>query len=114
MHSAEKVTARGGRGFAVVLDHTEAKQVEELVARIRDEQGRLHILVNDISEIIPQDLGKTFWELNLENGFANFRNAIHTHIITNHYAAPLMMIGEGTNEIQALVIARGLLSRNRI
>ncbi len=25
--------------------------------------------------------------------------------------APLMMIGEGTNEIQALVIARGLLSR---
>ena len=28
--------------------------------------------------------------------------------------APLMMIGEGTNEIQALVIARGLLSRNRI
>src|ERR1700674_4226887 len=28
--------------------------------------------------------------------------------------APLMMIGEGTNEIQALVSARGLLSRNRI
>ena len=28
--------------------------------------------------------------------------------------APLMMIGEGTNEIQALIIARGLLSRNRI
>jgi alkylation response protein AidB-like acyl-CoA dehydrogenase len=25
--------------------------------------------------------------------------------------APLMMIGEGTNEIQALVIARGLLAR---
>jgi len=28
--------------------------------------------------------------------------------------APLMMIGEGTNEIQALVIAKGLLSRNAI
>jgi alkylation response protein AidB-like acyl-CoA dehydrogenase len=28
--------------------------------------------------------------------------------------APLMMIGEGTNEIQALVIARGLLARNAI
>lgn len=28
--------------------------------------------------------------------------------------APLMMIGEGTNEIQALVIARGLLSRNPV
>jgi alkylation response protein AidB-like acyl-CoA dehydrogenase len=28
--------------------------------------------------------------------------------------APLMIIGEGTSEIQALVIARGLLNRNRI
>jgi alkylation response protein AidB-like acyl-CoA dehydrogenase len=28
--------------------------------------------------------------------------------------APLMMIGEGTNEIQALVIARGLLGRNPV
>ncbi|HLW69952.1 MAG TPA: acyl-CoA dehydrogenase family protein [Candidatus Binataceae bacterium] len=28
--------------------------------------------------------------------------------------APLMMIGEGTNEIQALVIARGLLARNKV
>ena len=28
--------------------------------------------------------------------------------------APLMMIGEGTNEIQALVIARGLLARHRV
>jgi len=28
--------------------------------------------------------------------------------------APLMMIGEGTNEIQALVIARGLLARNPV
>jgi alkylation response protein AidB-like acyl-CoA dehydrogenase len=28
--------------------------------------------------------------------------------------APLMMIGEGTNEIQALVIARGLLARNSL
>jgi alkylation response protein AidB-like acyl-CoA dehydrogenase len=28
--------------------------------------------------------------------------------------APLMMIGEGTNEIQALVIARGLVARNKI
>src|SRR5262249_40182225 len=57
----------------------------------RHEQGKLHILVNDISEAVPQDLGKTFWELNLDIGFANLRNAIHTHIVTNHFAAPLMI-----------------------
>lgn len=89
--TAEMVTARGGKGIAAVVDHTETKQVEELIARIRQEQGKLNILVNDISEAIPQDLGKTFWQLNLENGLANFRNAIHTHIITNHFAAPLLI-----------------------
>ena len=89
--TAELVTARGGQGIAAAVDHTDVEQVEKLMARIRKEQGKLHIVVNDISEIIPQDLGKTFWQLNLENGFANFRNAIHTHIITSHFAAPLMM-----------------------
>ena len=48
--TAEMVTARGGKGVAVVVDHTETKQVEALIARIRKEQGKLHILVNDISE----------------------------------------------------------------
>jgi NAD(P)-dependent dehydrogenase (short-subunit alcohol dehydrogenase family) len=89
--TAELVTARGGRGIAVPMDHTAAEQVEKLIGRIREEQGKLHIVVNDISEVIPQDLGKTFWQLNLENGFANLRNAIHTHIITNHFAAPLLI-----------------------
>jgi NAD(P)-dependent dehydrogenase (short-subunit alcohol dehydrogenase family) len=89
--TAEMVTARGGRGIAAAVDHTDAKQVEKLIARVRKEQDKLHILVNAIAELIPQDLGKTFWQLNLENGFANFRNAVHTHIITSHYAGPLLI-----------------------
>src|SRR5258708_10506577 len=89
--TAEMVTARGGQGIAAGLDHTDAKQVEELVDRIRTEQGKLHIVVNDISELTPADFGKTFWLLNLENGFANFRNAVHTHIIASHFAAPLLI-----------------------
>jgi NAD(P)-dependent dehydrogenase (short-subunit alcohol dehydrogenase family) len=105
--TAEMVTARGGRGIASVLDHTDVKQVEELVARIRKEQGRLHILVNDISDIIPQDLGKTFWQLNLENGFANFRNAIHTHIIASHFAAPLMMESARDSAQPGLIVEIG-------
>src|SRR5579863_10126044 len=65
--TAEMVTARGGKGIAAVLDHTDAKKVEKLIARIRKEKGELHIVVNDISEIVPHDFGKTFWTLNLEN-----------------------------------------------
>ncbi len=89
--TAEMVSARGGRGIAAVVDHTDAKKVEELVERIRTEQGRLHVVVNDISELTPADFGKTFWQLNLENGFANFRNVVHSHVITSHCAAPLLI-----------------------
>jgi NAD(P)-dependent dehydrogenase (short-subunit alcohol dehydrogenase family) len=48
--TAELVTARGGKGIAVVVDHLDVSQVEKLVAEIRAEQGKLHVLVNDISE----------------------------------------------------------------
>jgi NAD(P)-dependent dehydrogenase (short-subunit alcohol dehydrogenase family) len=89
--TAEMVTARGGTGIAAVTDHTDAKKVEELLGRIRTEQGKLHIVVNDISELTPVDFGKTFWQLSLENGFANFHNVVHAHVITSHYAAPLLI-----------------------
>ncbi len=89
--TAKLVTARGGTGIAAVLDLTDIAQVEKLLAKIRKEQGALHILVNDIAELWPHELGKTFWQLDLEQGFANFRNAVHTHIITCHFAAPLLM-----------------------
>ena len=89
--TAELVTARGGKGIAVVVDHLDVSQVEKLVAEIRAEQGKLHVLVNDISESAEHEFGKTFWQADLERGFAMFRNAIHTHIITSHCAAPLLI-----------------------
>lgn len=88
--TAELVTARGGKGVAVVVDHLDMAQVENLIARIRGEQGKLHILVNDISESAEYEFGEPFWKIDLERGFAMFRNAIHTHIITSRFAAPLM------------------------
>ncbi len=89
--TAELVTARGGQGLAVVVDHLDLGQVEKLIAQIRAEQGKLNILVNDISESAEYEFGQTFWTIDLERGFAMFRNAIHTHIITSRYAAPLMI-----------------------
>src|SRR4029077_627636 len=47
--TAELVTARGGKGIAVVVDHLDVNQVEKLLAKIRAEQGKMHVLVNDIS-----------------------------------------------------------------
>src|ERR1044071_458401 len=46
--TAELVTAGGGEGIAVPVDHLEPEQVKNLVERIDREQGRLDVLVNDI------------------------------------------------------------------
>ncbi len=89
--TAALVTAGGGKGIAAVLDHSDAAQVKGLIDRIRSEQGKLHILVNDISELFHADFGKLFWQLNLENGIKNLDNVVHTHVTTSHFAAPLLI-----------------------
>src|SRR5579864_4300211 len=92
--TAEMVTRYGGQGIAVPTDHLVAEQVESLVARVRCEQGRLDVLVNDISEGEPHEW-KPFWKLDVDKGFRMLRNALHSHIITCRYAVPLMVEGKG-------------------
>lgn len=105
--TAEMVDARGGRGIAVTMDHLEAERVKDLVARIRNEQGKLHLLVNDISESAEHELGKAFWQLDLEKGFAMFRNGVHTHIITSHFAAPLLIETAKNERTTGLIVEIG-------
>jgi NAD(P)-dependent dehydrogenase (short-subunit alcohol dehydrogenase family) len=90
--TAELVTSAGGRGIAVQVDHLVEEQVEALVARIRGEAGRLDILVNDIwggEKLFEWD--KSVWEHSLNNGLRMLRLGIETHLITAHYALPLMI-----------------------
>ncbi|MHB8464038.1 MAG: SDR family NAD(P)-dependent oxidoreductase [Acidimicrobiales bacterium] len=47
--TANEVTEAGGIGIAVRCDHTDDAQVEALFERVRSEQGRLDILVNNAS-----------------------------------------------------------------
>ena len=46
--TAELVTAAGGTGIAVAVDHLVPERSRALVERIDAEQGRLDVLVNDI------------------------------------------------------------------
>ena len=47
--TAEGVTARGGLGIAVRVDHSQPAQVEALFEQVRrEQQGQLDILVNDV------------------------------------------------------------------
>jgi len=91
--TAELVTARGGRGIAVKVDHTVPEEVEGLFRRVREEQdGRLDILVNDIwgGEKLTA-WGRPFWESSLEDGLLMQRRAVHAHLITSYYGVPLMI-----------------------
>jgi NAD(P)-dependent dehydrogenase (short-subunit alcohol dehydrogenase family) len=105
--TAEMVTARGGHGIVAVTDHLEAQQVEKLIARIRKEQGKLHILVNDISEGGQHEFGKAFWQVDIERGLAMLRNGIHTHVITSRYAVPLMIETAKSRETTGLIVEVG-------
>ena len=93
--TAEMVTARGGTGVPVQVDHTIEDQVKALFKRVKAEQGRLDVLVNDVwggDELT--EFGKSFWKVSLEKGRIMLERAVFSHIITSHYAAPLM-IGTG-------------------
>lgn len=58
-----EVDRRGGKGIAVQVDHADDEQVAALFDRIRDEQQRLDILVNN-AFAVPQGLDRLhpYWE----------------------------------------------------
>ena len=90
--TAALVSASGGRGIAVRVDHLVAAEVRALVERIRAEQGRLDVLVNDIwgGENL-KEWNKPVWEHDLDNGLRMLSLGVHTHLITAHHALPLLI-----------------------
>jgi NAD(P)-dependent dehydrogenase (short-subunit alcohol dehydrogenase family) len=67
-----------------------------VVERITSGQGRLDVLVNDVwggERLFEWDV--PVWEHSLENGLRMLRLAIDTHIITSHFALPLLIQHKG-------------------
>ena len=94
--TAELVTAAGGHGIAVKVDHESPAEVKQLAARIKRQHKGLDILVNNVwGGDALTEWSKPFWTVNLENGLKMLKQAVHSHIITAHYAAPLMLGRKG-------------------
>lgn len=94
--TAELVTAAGGEGVAVRCDHADPDDVRALVERVRGDHARLDILVNDVwggDPFVQWD--KPLWEHSLDATLGVLRNGVETHLITNHFAIPLMLQGTG-------------------
>lgn len=94
--TAELVEKAGGTAVPVVCDHLDQDQVRDLVARIDRDHGRLDVLVNDVwgSDHLFEWTSPV-WEHDLDNGLRLLRLAIDTHIITSHYALPLLIRSPG-------------------
>ena len=87
--TAEAVTAAGGKGIAVAVDHCDEAQVEALFNRVREEQGKLDILVNNA--FFNHDLQHApgnFWEKPLDLMKA-WDVGLKGSYIASYYAAAL-------------------------
>jgi NAD(P)-dependent dehydrogenase (short-subunit alcohol dehydrogenase family) len=99
IHStAAEVDRLGGRGIAVRCDHRDDAQVAALVERIRTEQGRLDILVNNVWGGYEHFFDGTefwtetgFWTVPLARWDAMFTAGVRAHYVASVLAAPLMI-----------------------
>lgn len=113
--TAELVSHLGGRGIAIQVDHLDHGKVQQLAGRVRNEHGRLDLLVNDIwgAEDLtggPADWNTPIWRHNLDAGLRILRLGVETHLITSHYLLPLLIeqpggllveVTDGTAEFNA-------------
>ena len=98
--TAELVTALGGVGIPIAVDHLDPAQVRDLADRLRREHGSIDILVNNIwgAEILkgpPSSWNQPMWELDLDAGLRTVRLGVETHLITSHCLLPLLVTRPG-------------------
>jgi NAD(P)-dependent dehydrogenase (short-subunit alcohol dehydrogenase family) len=90
--TAELIVAASGQAVAVRVDHTVEAEVEALAARIKADEGRLDILVNDIwggDELV--DWSAPFWKQDMAAAPTLIDRAILSHWITARHCAPMMV-----------------------
>ncbi|MCP5040508.1 MAG: SDR family NAD(P)-dependent oxidoreductase [bacterium] len=96
--TAEEVTKLGGTGIAVQCDHGNDEEVIALFKRVREEQGRIDILVNNVftapKETILQ--GGGFWTYPISVWDDLIHVGCRGHYVASHEAVPTMLEqGEG-------------------
>jgi NAD(P)-dependent dehydrogenase (short-subunit alcohol dehydrogenase family) len=90
--TVELIAAEGGQSVAIRVDHTVEAEVEALAARIKADEGRLDILVNDIwggDELV--DWRAPFWRQDVAAVRTLVDRAILSHWITARHCAPMMV-----------------------
>jgi len=90
--TARLVDELGGKGIAVRVDHNDDDQVRALFERVREEHGRLDVLVNNAYKIPdPPAWGGGFWEHPLSVWDDQCGVGLRGYYVTAVFAAPLMV-----------------------
>jgi NAD(P)-dependent dehydrogenase (short-subunit alcohol dehydrogenase family) len=90
--TAHLINSAGGRAVAVRVDHSVDREVEALAERLRADEQRLDILVNDVwggDPLIQWDA--KFWDLDMASVRTLVDQAILSHLTTARALAPLMV-----------------------
>ncbi len=94
--TAEMVSARGGVGIPVRVDHAVDAEVEALFERVKEEQGRLDLLINNAwggYEGMDETFDAPFWKQPITRFDKMFTAGVRSHLVTTRAALPLMMSG---------------------
>lgn len=96
--TAEEVTAKGGKGVAVICDHRDDSQVEKLFQRLAQDNRRLDVLVNNVwggYEQMEHDGEFTwlhpFWTQPFWRWDAMFNAGVRAAYTSSALAAPMMI-----------------------
>jgi NAD(P)-dependent dehydrogenase (short-subunit alcohol dehydrogenase family) len=94
--TAAAVTAAGGTGIAVRVDHGDDQEVEALFERVRVEAGRVDVLVNNAA-LIHDDLQADvpFWRKPLAASTDLLDVGLRSSLVASYYAAPLLVEAAG-------------------
>ncbi len=89
--TAAECDARGGKGIPAQVDVTDDAQLAALFDQVKQEQGRLDILVNNVLSI-PDEMTQRikFWEKPLSN-WEIFDTGLRAAFVASHYAAKIMV-----------------------
>jgi NAD(P)-dependent dehydrogenase (short-subunit alcohol dehydrogenase family) len=90
--TAAAITAIGGKGVAARVDHRNDAEVEALFERVREQEGRLDILVNNAA-LIHEELQSPlpFWEKPLAASVDLLDVGLRSGLVASYYAAPLLV-----------------------
>jgi NAD(P)-dependent dehydrogenase (short-subunit alcohol dehydrogenase family) len=80
-----EIEALGGTAVALGCDHTDDAQVEAVFDRIRDDHGRLDLLVNVASPDFSEMVGVAFWDI----PFRHITNCLNVGPRSNYVATAL-------------------------